>query len=424
MRADKLKSDLELQRALVGFEQKRLDADKSSQEIMRERDTEVYQIRRSGQEEIKALRAEKEEQAATLSQLEVDRRKEARRARDLELLIQRQTDELEGARGEKATAVAEFKRVQGQHHEKIMGILLDEANAQNQPNKSEDAQKALMEDLINTYREREEKLEGEVEELRGQYRALVRKNQQLFDSYTVLRDLLEDNAPSAVPPPAVSERAENALGQSEEMEHANQQLVTLQAQLRESQREVSAQAEKNVQVAETYRQVIKSLEAQTGASGQNAGSLASENDRLRAELDMHRGAATTMKLASEPHHSSSARSGGGLKTAERTELADLRHEVATLRRKGAVNSRVDSTQLESLRAENSRLKRDLSEGNRASTPGVLAQLKAAEGRAASVGTQKVMIEEELRSYRQYMKMTVQRYRDQIQSLQDRLNERQ
>lgn len=55
LRAEKIKAQLELERATVAFEQSRLQMDKSTADFMRDKDMEVLQTRRNAEEQFRKL---------------------------------------------------------------------------------------------------------------------------------------------------------------------------------------------------------------------------------------------------------------------------------------------------------------------------------------------------------------------------------
>ena len=52
-RGEKLKVELELQQANVSFEKGRVDSEKANQELLRQRDLELFGVRKSAEEEVR-----------------------------------------------------------------------------------------------------------------------------------------------------------------------------------------------------------------------------------------------------------------------------------------------------------------------------------------------------------------------------------
>ena len=106
-RAEKLKVELELRKTIVSFEQSRLDIDKNTADFVRQRDNELFNVRKSSEEEISSIKREKDDVIRTNSKLEAQVRGLERKIRDMEINIQR-------VKGENFSKNTNSKRLEAQ----------------------------------------------------------------------------------------------------------------------------------------------------------------------------------------------------------------------------------------------------------------------------------------------------------------------
>ena len=303
-RAAKIKAELELERAHVGFEQKRLDHDRSTAEFLREKDGEIIEARRASEQELQRLRAEKEQMTETLKALGSEKRHEERRARDLETELQRKKADAAEAASAADAARAQLEELRTKFRERLVEQLVPEDAAGDDAGdagggaaaaRDGASASAASSSIIESYAQRERALTSELEATSAAQRELLRKNRLLYDTCARLRDELEDT--SGKPAPIPSE-AELTVPKSDEEFAAEAEASQLQARLHETQTELSLQQQKALQVADTFQQMIKSLEARTHALTEEKARLAADGARLTEELRLYKDKASIEKLES------------------------------------------------------------------------------------------------------------------------------
>ena len=430
-RAAKIKAELELERAHVGFEQKRLDHDRSTAEFLREKDGEIIEARRASEQELQRLRAEKEQMTETLKALGSEKRHEERRARDLETELQRKKADAAEAASAADAARAQLEELRTKFRERLVEQLVPEDAAGDDAGdagggaaaaRDGASASAASSSIIESYAQRERALTSELEATSAAQRELLRKNRLLYDTCARLRDELEDT--SGKPAPIPSE-AELTVPKSDEEFAAEAEASQLQARLHETQTELSLQQQKALQVADTFQQMIKSLEARTHALTEEKARLAADGARLTEELRLYKDKASIEKL--ESSQAGLAQQLSSLESTLATSNGDLAHQygaggggddASALRARMAQQQRELSLktdeclqlkqQLSDARAEAQQLRRRLkSEG--AGGGADPAQLAEAEKRNYALMSRNAALEEELRQYREYMKATVARY---------------
>ena len=332
-RAAKIKAELELERAHVGFEQKRLDHDRSTAEFLREKDGEIIEARRASEQELQRLRAEKEQMTETLKALGSEKRHEERRARDLETELQRKKADAAEAASAADAARAQLEELRTKFRERLVEQLVPEDADGGGGDDGGDAgggaaaardgasASAASSSIIESYAQRERALTSELEATSAAQRELLRKNRLLYDTCARLRDELEDT--SGKPAPIPSE-AELTVPKSDEEFAAEAEASQLQARLHETQTELSLQQQKALQVADTFQQMIKSLEARTHALTEEKARLAADGARLTEELRLYKDKASIEKL--ESSQAGLAQQLSTLESTLATSNGDLAHQ--------------------------------------------------------------------------------------------------
>ena len=290
----------------------------------------------------------------------------------------------------------------------------------------------LREELVGTYRKKEVELEHEVEGYRNH--DLVRKNSAVFAKYTELRHRLEGLDSSFV-----HEDGNAGKGMRSETSDVEakmeRELVILREKVRHMTTELQAAQGKGVASAEQFRRRKHELDAKVAEFATNVKLLEKEKQHLEEELE--RG----LHAASNPHgqgmnphavkqlqemQQNMMQQIKDMKVEGNTaEAAELKAEVRRLRtdlreaQRDAKSSAGDSSfELKRLQSENERLKQQAANAPaRAAKP--MPDFKnagEAEKRAAELMTRNAIVEEELKSYQEYMKTTLQRHRKEVEEI--------
>jgi len=493
VRAEKIKVELKLTKSEVDFGQNRLDLDRSTAEFVRTRDNELFQVRKGAEEEIREIRNEKDELKKVNLRLEASQRQLERKIRDLDLEVERSHENTVQMIAVKNMLETQLANAREQYRSKLLNYLGEEALAAQLANEemsalfgddkegggtgreennssssgggksksaatSEANSRAALEDLIKTYKDRESKISQDLEQMRVQNAEIVRKNTFLYNKYNSLKDILEDVAPdkNKVPVDLPKESEIKVTASELEMQKENE-LRGLRSVVKQMQNEMSTQQDKNVQVSETYRQMVQEMEGRMKDLAQKLSIVTNEKERLEREKVEERDGETLKQIEDmqqniiEQLSSIKGVEGGsvggdaGMSQKEREELHELRrfkrkHKDATGKGKGKENSksgigeeaRAAMKENFGLKEEIKRLQRKLEtmaafEGGGdfgAGGGGAIGsgeqhlrdQIMDRERKIAELETKNVMLSEELSNYKSYMDSTVKKYKKTIKAL--------
>ena len=176
------------------------------------------------------------------------------------------------------------------------------------------------------------------------------------------------------------------MPKSDEEFAAEAEASQLQARLHETQTELSLQQQKALQVADTFQQMIKSLEARTHALTEGEGAPAADGARLTEELRLYKDKASIEKL--ESSQAGLAQQLSSLESTLATSNGDLAHQYGgrRRRRRSALRARMAQQQRElSLKTDEClQLKQQLSDA-RAEAQQLRRRLKS-EGAGGGAGS--------------------------------------
>ena len=312
--------------------------------------------------------------------------------------------------------------------------------------------RAALEDLIKTYKDRENKISQDIESMRAKNAEVVRKNMFLYNKYNSLKDILEDVTPDKSKIPLDLPKESDIKVTASELDLKREsELRSLRGVVKQMQSEMSAQQDKNVQVSETYRQMVHEMEGRMKELAGKLNIVSSEKERLEKEkLDERDG--ETLKQIEDMQQNiieqlssikpgrvgtgSDEGAGGGMSQKERDELHELRRfkrkqQKANKGSSGKENTVDENAKKEvfALKAEVSRLQRkvemqavaggegsNIGAGDAGSEETLRAALQTKERRIAELETKHIRLEEELANYKTYMDQTVRKYKRTIKDL--------
>ena len=497
-RAEKLKVELELRKTIVSFEQSRLDIDKNTADFVRQRDNELFNVRKSSEEEISSIKREKDDVIRTNSKLEAQVRGLERKIRDMEINIQRVKGENFSKNTNSKRLEAQLNDAREQYRSKLLTYLGEEAmaaklaaddisklmdgNGEENGKKKEgggDGKKAkssassvsaansraALEDLIKTYKTREKELLDQIDSVKLSSDENMRKNRLLYDSYYKLRDKLEDATDGQSSVKDLPPESELKVTDSQLEKERDDELAALRQAVAQMRSDGAIQKDRAVELSQSYREMVQTQEEKLKELASKMALLQNENDRLMKEKEEQKDQATLKALeanmedmqknildqirnvkieAPQIDYSSPALSkrgkedstdaaggGGVLDDAERRELNQLRSKVRKSKMLKEDGNKYRSENA-SLKEQMSGLKLQLIEARAAAGAGAGAAA-AAGGRPPSSGssallrtklheaelekhklaTKVTMLTDELEAYKQYMKQTIMKYKNEI-----------
>jgi len=309
-RGEKLKVELELQQANVSFEKGRVDSEKANQELLRQRDLELFGVRKSAEEELSSMKREKDEVTRTNAKLEGQIRALDRKSRDVMRDLTRYKDESH-------SKVADHKRLENllneareQYRSKLLSYLGEEAMAaklageeiskfidgdksgdNNGKDKSTSASmteansRAALEDLIRTYKEREKDLLALNEKIKRQADENLQKNRLLYSSFFKVKDALEDATDGQVKVEDLPKEDEMKVTESQLQKERDEELMALRQAVAQLRSDSAIQKDRAVEVSQVYRETNTQQEKKLESLASKMSLLQAENDRLIKERD-------------------------------------------------------------------------------------------------------------------------------------------
>jgi hypothetical protein len=307
---EKARLEIELRQAQVSFEQHKLETDKSTVKLAREKDYEVSSMSKAKELESRRTIKDKSEMDAKMAQLEIKQRQGQRRLAELETALERKTAEVVDMGSEKATLQERLEQEAKNYRVKIYEYIEQLAQqsgvggAGGAPGGSgssaqgaEELNQSLVGELMGSYQSQQNELRDEVDVLRRKNTEVVRKNRLLYEKFKEVRHELEDHVSvqnksgtgmmgkGLVSLPELPDESELKSGEptqlEDEMEKENAQM---RAQLRSLQAEQTNQQEKAVQAAERARLTLLALEQQQQVATVSTLRLEGEKQELRQQV--------------------------------------------------------------------------------------------------------------------------------------------
>ncbi|CAN0004803.1 unnamed protein product, partial [Ectocarpus sp. 6 AP-2014] len=422
----KAKAELDLQRAQVEWESQALDNHRSTVARDSTRQAELLDNHMQDLAQLAKLKEDNEALKKGQDQLRVEVKKCERRCEQAQEETARKEEDLATSRDELVEANEELDRLRRKFRDQLESLVSGKAGTkasrrkkddQNSDASSGDANKrAALEEMVGSYKEREERATADAKRLREEARDVKLKNRALFDRYKQLRGIFEDSLGEGELPPdlpsddkliaagavAVGGRESDAEAQS-----------ALKARLKVAESELSAQQEKNVLAAGEYSERVATLEQQLREDSLQIGRLEHENLSLSKALDNASGGqqlqdmqAMVMKMASAPaaRVRTPPSAGGSRDMRVRVRQAEEErdralNEVATLRLEQRSQGRG---------------------GGGHEVQELVKELERIERTNAALVSSKATLESELLRFKEYMRDTVSRYQETIRQLQQEL----
>jgi len=294
LRNEKARLELDLQHSTIAFESRKLETDKNSEEFARERDAEVYDMKKRHEGEVHRSVAEKstlQEQNSTLmSQL----RQQQRKTTELHTALERKTQEELRVAAENGELVQSNSALAENYRAKLLQYIQENASevqvhqvaleGENMHSNSSSSNTNMLDELLATYQSKEAEMATQVDDLRQRNHEVVRKNRLLYEKFKAVRYQLEDLNPGTVLPDLPEERDIRSGDPTEleaEMERETKLMVD---RVRSSQSELTKQQERALQMAETFKATIAGLERKCQDLGAIKALLGQEKVDLQQRL--------------------------------------------------------------------------------------------------------------------------------------------
>eukprot|EP00903_Cladosiphon_okamuranus_P012440 g11653.t1 len=425
----KSKAELDLQRAQVEWETQELENRRSAVTGDQTREAELL---KNHMQDLEQLAKMKEDNAALKKQhdhLRLEVKQTERRREQAREETARKEEDLEQCRAELAEATEELDSLRHKFRDQLENFVSGKAGGKASRKRNKDdrsasvdaSKRAALEEMIRSYKEREEKATGDARHWRDEARDAKLKNRALFDRYAQLRGILEDSLGAGELPPdlpsdekliaAGAAASAGTSGGPDADAHA-----ALKARLNVAESELSAQQEKHLLVAEEYSELIKNLEERQREDSQKIGMLESENKALSKSLENTGGdhqqlqemQAMVMKMAAakaEP-----VCTGRPSASAEGSRDMRIRVKQAEDERDNALDE-VAALRLQQDRRGGSGAKENME---------LMAEIERVERINAELTSNKATLEGELTRFKEYTRETVARYQDTIRQLQKEL----
>ena len=282
MRTEKVRIELEFQRAGVEFDIKKLELDQNTQEFSRERDAALQGIKRATEAEMKRAETEKDEYKEHVKTLEIQYRQQQRRIVELQTALQRKTEEGLAAASSTTNLQAKIGTLAENYRVKLLQYIRDEDESEDSDNRSK--QQRILQELLGTYQQNERDLTAKTEMLRQKHHDVLRKNRLLYEKFKEIRYQLEDYSPGSQVPDLPDENELRSGDPSELEQEMERDCVQLREKVRHFQGELSIQQEKALQDAEAHRRNMESFQKQVPELTGQVGRLNAEKQQLQAEL--------------------------------------------------------------------------------------------------------------------------------------------
>ncbi|CAN0331814.1 unnamed protein product [Ectocarpus sp. 12 AP-2014] len=422
----KAKAELDLQRAQVEWESQALDNHRSTVARDNTRQAELLDNHMQDLAQLAKLKEDNEALRKGQDQLRVEVKKCERRCEQAQEETARKEKDLATNRDELVEANEELDRLRRKFRDQLENLVNGKAGTKASRRKKDDqnndgcsgdaSKRAALEEMVGSYKEREERATADAKRLREEARDARLKNRALFDRYKQLRGILEDSLGVGELPPdlpsddkLIAAGAVAAGGRESDTEAQS----ALKARLKVAESELSAQQEKNVLAAGEYSERVATLEQQLREDSLQIGRLEHENLSLSKALDNASGGqqlqdmqAMVMKMASAPaaRVRTPPSPGGSRDMRVRVRQAEEErdralNEVATLRLEQRSQGRC---------------------GGGHEVQELVKELERIERTNAALVSTKATLESELLRFKEYMRETVSRYQETIRQLQQEL----
>jgi len=322
--AQKNKVELQLTSQKVGFEQARLDEKQNTADFVRQRDSELFSVRKASEEEVAAIRREKEDITRQNSKLEGQVRALVRKIRDMENNLQRVKDDSYSKNNNSKRLEAQLNDAREGYRSKLLSYLGEEAMAAklaaddiskfiDGEDKKEDKQggdkgattassmasansRAALEDLIKTYKSREKELLDQMEKIKEVNDENTRKNRILYDSYYKIKDQLQDVTDGQTEVKDLPPENEMKITESQLEKERDDELQALRSAVAQMRSDGAIQKDRAVELSQSYREMVQQQEEKLKDLASKMSLVQAENDRLAKEREEQKDQATLKAL--------------------------------------------------------------------------------------------------------------------------------
>ncbi|GMH56015.1 hypothetical protein TL16_g02040 [Triparma laevis f. inornata] len=457
-RGEKLKVELELQSANVSFEKGRVDMEKANQELLRQRDLELFGVRKSAEEELSSMKREKDEITRANAKLEGQIRTLERKIRDMTVDLTRYKDESHSKIADHKRLESQLIDAREQYRSKLLSYLGEEAMAaklageelskfidgdksasnDKKDDKSKSASmteansRAALEDLIRTYKEREKDLLALNEKIKRQADENTQKNRLLYSSFFKVKDALWDATDGQVQVEDLPKEDEIKVTESQLQKERDDELLALRQAVAQMRSDSAIQKDRAVELSQSYREMVQQQEVKLKEIASRLSLTQVENDRLVKERDEQKDEKTLKTLETnmedmqrnileqiqnvkieapkfEPKkrgapEETAPQGGPGTSESDRRELQALRNKVRKYKSESSDTAKYRQENL-SLKEEVQKMKIQMIEV-RASSSSTGGGGPSDTTRVASVELQKQLHESELEKHKLSTKVTM------------------
>ncbi|CAN0228063.1 unnamed protein product, partial [Pylaiella littoralis] len=289
----KANAELDLQRAQVKWESQAFDNLRSTVASDHNQESELLANRMKDLDRLATMKQENEALVKDQDRLRRESRQTKRRLEQSQKVTTRMERDLAESRSELTTVTEQLDSLRHRFQDHMESFVGGKAATKGSRKKGDESKvdadkRAALEEMVCSYKEREERATADAKRLREEAKDAELKNRALFDRYKQLQALVEDSlgqeqVPTDLPPDdELIAAGAAAVGAGAADAEA---LAALKARLKVAESELSAQQEKNVLVAVEYAELVKNLEQRQREDSLQIGRLENENKSLTKSLE-------------------------------------------------------------------------------------------------------------------------------------------
>eukprot|EP00602_Paraphysomonas_sp_CaronLab_P008587 CAMPEP_0185034294 /NCGR_PEP_ID=MMETSP1103-20130426/24034_1 /TAXON_ID=36769 /ORGANISM="Paraphysomonas bandaiensis, Strain Caron Lab Isolate" /LENGTH=1149 /DNA_ID=CAMNT_0027570895 /DNA_START=22 /DNA_END=3471 /DNA_ORIENTATION=+ len=435
----------EIHRMKIELEKSKLEFEQSASEYLKDKDAVLKRETQAVQAELHHLQNEKEQLMVTL-------RREERKKRDAVRDAERAIQEREEAVARMQAALEEASHIREAYRNHLNAELKsDEKSEKDGPirkpieskpstakhisrpgsSRSQLDGKGTWEEVVESYISNERALYGQLDVANETIQKLTVSRRQLFDHYRAAIDVIEDNCPTCLPEyiiPSEFDTARpmtNTVGNNERKKESQEpsraEMRALETRVKVAEDALLQEQEKTSAVVAKYRRSLQKIEKEASQKTEENAFLR-ERIKIMTESGVgdQSGTERVQDMMTRMHAQiDELKKKGGNNAELRKQLIGLKAQCGVLQEE---NQEMRALLLRNGGGPGSGSKteaymRKLEEN---ADTALLHQLREVESRNSSLTSRNAGLEEELRTYKVYMRDTVSQYKRQIKALQAQL----
>jgi len=280
LRNEKTRLELDLKHSTIALESRKLETDKNTEDFSRERDAELYDMKKRHELEVTRAATEKAALQSQHSTLQAQLRQEQRKTIEFQAALERKGQEELKLTTENSELRQSSQVLADNFRVKLLQYIQEADHADSDGSK----QQNMLDELLATYQGKEGELTSQVDELRQRNHEVVRKNRLLYEKFKAIRYQLEDLNPGTQLPDLPDEKDIRSGDPTELEAEMERETKLMSDKVRSTQSELTKQQEKALQMAETFRITIAGLEKKCVELAAAATKLQSENVELQQRV--------------------------------------------------------------------------------------------------------------------------------------------